>query len=221
MRWQTSASVWSLRTISGHVGRRPAQRLTMTGLCARWMKAPMTGPSKVRGVTSDILSSGERADIYRTLLYAATQHGSSLIGDAERAAARGCEPSPEPWAREVHDAVGATVPELLARWPDEPPLIRLYLATLAALYPEPGQAARDQVAEMSRLHAGTDAAALLDLVAALIARDEQGATQAAEFLAAGIHGLDRHPLDAANLPVAVRATRLLIAAALRIAARRR
>lgn len=128
--------------------------------------------------------------------------------------ARGQQPCAAPWMREVYDAVAALVPGLLERWPTEPPLIRLVLAALAALVPDAGRAVQEQIAEMSRQHAGTDAAALLDLTIALIARDDQGAQQACDALVAGVRDLDTRGLDAPGLPISIRASELLFEATL-------
>lgn len=117
-------------------------------------------PFLARMVTSDILPADQRADVYRDLLYAA---------------ARGCQPSPAPWAQEVHDTVAALTPGLLERWPVEPPRTRLMLAVLAALVSHRTAANTARIAEMGRQYAGTDVAALLELAAALIAREDQRA----------------------------------------------
>ena len=171
-----------------------------------------------RMVTSDILPAEYRAGIYRDLLYAATRYGSGLVGDAERAAARGREPSAAPWSMEVYHAVAALVPELIARWSVEPPRIRLMLAALAALVPGAGLTIEDRIAEMRRLHGGTDVAALLELTAVLIAQDDQHAEQAADALVAGVRVLDVHGLNAPGLAISIRASELLFDAALRIGA---
>lgn len=71
---------------------------------------------------------------------------------------------------------------------------------------------------MGRLHGGTDVAALLELTYALLAQDDQRAQQAADTLVAGVRVLDSHGLDAPGLPISIRASRLLLDAALRVGA---
>jgi hypothetical protein len=168
-------------------------------------------------VTSDILPAGQRADVYHDLLYAATRHGSSLIGDSARGSPR---------TRTVRRAVDAgrvrhcrrarsrAAGAVAGRAAADPPAA----GDARRALPRPGRAAEDRIVEMGRLHGGTDVAALLELTYALLAQDDQRAQQAADTLVAGVRVLDSHGLDAPGLPISIRASRLLLDAALRVGA---
>jgi hypothetical protein len=170
-------------------------------------------PFLARLITSDALPFYQQLDVYDVLLMAATRHAASLVSDADRAAARQRPPEPDPWSAEVHEAVGACVPDLLERWELEPGPLRVILAVFAALYPEHGVAAAGLIGDMSAKHPDTDVAALLNLCLSLIDGDAGLAERRARGIA-DCHVNDSH-LDAPGLPITVRATGLLTMAASR------
>ena len=130
-------------------------------------------PFLARLISSDAIPAERRADLYRDLLYAATRHGQSLITDADRAAARGRQPSPASWTPEVRNAVKAVTSALLARWEREPSLIRVLLSALAGLFPEQGAALRDEVRQMAERYPGSSVGVFSDLVVALVDGDAE------------------------------------------------
>jgi hypothetical protein len=169
-------------------------------------------------IRSDAFSASRRAYLYLDLLYAATRHGSSVIADADRAAARGRPPRPAPWTLETKDAVKAVAPALLARWEREPSLIQVALSSLAGLFPAEGAALRDEIIQLARRYPGSGVAVFCDLLVALIEGDAQRAGRQAELLGSDLGGVDPADLDAPGLPIEIKAAAIVWDACLCLAA---
>jgi hypothetical protein len=175
-------------------------------------------PFLARLICSDAFAAERRAGLYMDLLYAATRHGSSLLTDADRAAARDRRPSPAPWALDVRDAVKAVTPALLARWEREPSLIKVVLASLAGLFPEHGVVLRDEIRQLAQRYPGSGVAVFSDLLVALADGDAPRIGRPAALMVDGLGGVDPDDLDAPQLPIEIRVTNILWEACLSIAA---
>lgn len=89
----------------------------------------------------------------------------------------------------------------------EPEPLRVVLAVFAALYPEHGAAAADEIRRMADKHPGTDADQLLDLACALADQDDERAEQLASAFARPLH---RNSVSGApDLPIGIRVTQIL------------
>lgn len=121
-----------------------------------------TGPAipfLARLITSDVLPTRQRLT-YRTLLYAVTRYAESLVADADRAAGRQRVLQPAKWSADVYEAVGACLPDLLARWENEPEPAQVMLAAFAGMYPPHGRAVTDQIRHLAGNHPNTGLEAL-------------------------------------------------------------
>ena len=179
---------------------------------------PHVIPFLARLICSDAFAASRRAPLYLDLLYAATRYGTSLVTDADRAAARGRQPVPDPWTPEVRDAVQAVTPALLARWGREPPRIKVMLASLAGLFPEHGAALRDEIRQVADCYPGSSVAVFSDLLVALADGDAERAGRQAGLLADDLGRVDPAGLDAPLLPMETRVTNVVWEACLRITA---
>jgi len=138
---------------------------------------------------------------------------------ADRAAALGQPPLPQAWAQEVNAVIGDEVPALLARWPIEPPAIRLVLAALAALFPHHGRAVAAHITTMADEYNRTQPGALLHLAVALIDADDTRAVELARDIVAWDEEIDPAIIDAVGIPPALRAGCVLAELTLNIALR--
>ncbi|WP_326836438.1 hypothetical protein VSH64_16250 [Amycolatopsis rhabdoformis] len=169
-----------------------------------------------RLLTTGGLPAQRRLDLCLWLVIAADCRPVSLLGDADRAAARGRAPGAAPWTTEVHLAVGEQLPALLARWTAEPEAIRYVLACLAALYPSQGRRIVEDVATMAADHAGRQPGEYLRLAEALLHADDARALRiAGEIFAWDDLGPDW--FDAPHLGSAVKAGHVLAEGTLRTA----
>ena len=175
---------------------------------------PATAPALpflTRLITCGAVPAHRRLDLYVGLLVAADCLLADLLADPF-----GSGPQHEPWALEVHRAAGEQVGDLIARWDAEPPRIRLVLACLAALFPEPGRRLAPQIAALAADAEGTSQGAFLNLAHALATGDETRA----ENLAAGIVAWDEASepawLEAPDVTTAVRAGHVLADGVLRV-----
>ncbi|HEV2373572.1 MAG TPA: hypothetical protein VGS19_15540 [Streptosporangiaceae bacterium] len=133
-----------------------------------------------RMILADALTSSRRCDIYATLVYAASRYASDTITGADIAAATGRPPHPLRWAEQARDAVGATAPDLLARWDTEPAANRAALTAVAALFPSHGRAVATRVAALAAAQQGTKAGTCAQIACHLIAgQTQEAATNAA------------------------------------------
>jgi len=145
---------------------------------------PDTGPavSIVAGLLlGDALPAARRCGIYWVLTEAASRYADDMITGADITAATGRPPRPQDlqWAGQARDAVGAVIPDLLARWDIEPPANRLALTALAALYPSHGQVLAGGVAALAAGQRGTKVGHCARIAGQLIAGQIQEAAQAA------------------------------------------
>jgi hypothetical protein len=176
-----------------------------------------TMPFLARLITSNALPAQHRSDIYQSLIHAATRYAASLIGDAERAAARRRPLKPAEWSAAVYEAVGTCIPDLLARWEVEPEPMRVVLAVLAALYPEHGADIAESIRAMARVFPNTDVSALLDLTLTLIEQDDEQTERHVLKLADQIRRGEA--LGAAGVPIATRVAVILAETSWRIVGR--
>lgn len=95
------------------------------------------------------LTAARRCGVYQTLIDAASRYAEDVITGADIVAATGRPPQPPQWAAQARGAVGAVVPDLLARWDSEPPANRLALAALAAIFRSHGQVLASRVAALA------------------------------------------------------------------------
>jgi hypothetical protein len=171
---------------------------------------PATAPTMrllARLATAGTLPALRRLRLCADLLNAAGEAAMSTVRQADRAAAFGRPPAGDPFTDEVHAAVGEHVPDLLARWPAEPPATRLVLAALAGLYPEPGHAIGERIAAMRDEYGHTQPGAYLDLAAMLLAGRNDDALAAGQAIA---DWDDLHDIDTPSVAPAVRAASVLV-----------
>jgi len=135
-----------------------------------------------RVVAAGALPPAGRVHVATLLVWAASGWATSLVLDAERAAAEGRRPRPAPHTADVRAALAAEVPRLLARWTAEPPAMRYVLAALATLT-APAALDAGAVAELAAEHPGTQQAAYLELATALLAGDQAAVLAAATTIA--------------------------------------
>jgi hypothetical protein len=173
-------------------------------------------PFLARLITTGGLPAARRRDLCGWLVTAADRRPAGLLADADRAAALGRAAEAAPWTVDVHRAVGAQLPALLARWPVEPPAIRFALACLAALFPDHGGRITGEVAALATGWAGEQAGAYLRLAGALLHADAGRALRLAEDVVAWDEDLEPDWLDAPEVSAAVRAGHVLAEGSLRI-----
>jgi hypothetical protein len=135
-----------------------------------------------RVVAAGALPPAGRVHVATLLVWAASGWATSLVLDAERAAAEGRPPRPAPHTGDVRDALAEEVPRLLARWTAEPPAMRYVLAALTTLT-APAALDAGAVAELAAEYAGTQQAAYLELAIALLAGDQPAVLAAATAIA--------------------------------------
>jgi hypothetical protein len=148
---------------------------------------PDTGPAVTilaRLLLGDALTAARRAGVYWTLIEAASRYADAVIVGADWVAATGHPPQPQPlqWAEQARDAVGAFVPDLLARWDIEPPANRLALATLAAVFRSHGQILAGRIAALAAGQQGTRVGSCAQVACQLIAGQIQDAAQTAAVM---------------------------------------
>ncbi len=167
-------------------------------------------------IASGALPARQRLDLYVWLLLAADCLLADLLDSAEAADLAGVDPRHGPWALDVHRAVGDQVADLITRWDDEPPRIRLVLACLAALFPDRGRPIAPGVAALAEQAAGTSQGAYLSLAHALLSGDAAGAEERAAGIVAWDDSCEPEWLEAPGVTVAVRAGHVLADGALRV-----
>ena len=148
---------------------------------------PDTGPAVTilaRLLLADALTAARRCGVYWTLIEAASRYADAVIVGADWVAATGHPPQPQPlqWAEQARDAVGAFVPDLLARWDIEPPANRLALATLAAVFRSHGQILAGRIAALAAGQQGTRVGSCAQVACQLIAGQIQDAAQTAAVM---------------------------------------
>lgn len=146
---------------------------------------PDTGPAVTvlaRWLLGDALTAARRCGVYWTLIEAASRYAHGVIAGADIVAATGHPPRPLEWAEQARDAVGALVPDLLARWDIEPPANRLALAALAAIFRSRGQVLAGRIAALAAGQHGTRAGSCAQLACQLIAGQIQDAATTAAMM---------------------------------------
>lgn len=211
-----------IRALAGNTGQWDAvldelfgDNLLHQGSC--YSATAPTLPFITRLLTSGILPVSRRFDLYFRLLYAADRWADSLIGDADRAAAKHRLPQAAAWTQEVHLAIDGELPLLLDRWDAEPPITRYVLACVAAHYPHHGRLIAGQVSDMSSDYAGTQPGAYLRLAEALLRADDTRSFAIAEDIISWAEDLDPGWLDAPDISPALKGTHTLAMGAHRAA----
>jgi hypothetical protein len=164
-------------------------------------------------ITGESLPAARRRDVYCTLIWAAGLYRDDLIADADQAAALGRSPRPGPFTEQVHDAIGAAMPRLLARWGAEPSANQLALAVLAAIFPAAGQAIRGAVAQLAAALAGTQAGCYARCAHQLITGDAAAGLATAADIAAWNDNIPPCDLDNELIRQEYRAVQVLAEAA--------
>jgi hypothetical protein len=175
-----------------------------------------TLPFLTRLISSGAVPAGQRLDLYVCLLVAADCLLADLLADADAADLAGGDPQHGPWALDVHRAAGEQVGELLTRWGAEPPRVRLVLACLAALFPEPGRRLATDIAALAAQAGDTAQGAFLSLAHALVTGDEARAEELAAGIVAWDDSSEPEVLAAPGVTVAVRAGHVLADGVLRV-----